>query len=275
MKAYAGCLSLIVGLGALAGQTPAPVQTQSENVPIMMSFPGTAYSMRVTTGKPYSATEVTEHTQTLADGTHITSPTRSVVTYRDSLGRTRVERPIGQPSLAGEYHIVEIRDPVAQVQYTLDPVNKVAHRVAMQAPPHAEPPATGVVSALSGAPPPSPAPTASAPDKPQFQVEDLGPQVMEGLAVHGTKHTTTVPVGAQGNDRPLVTVRELWVSRDYGFTVLSHVLDPRSGETTAKMTDISTSEPDPSQFAPPSDYSVVDESGPFKIKFYPQPKQQQ
>ncbi len=37
-----------------------------------MNMGGTAFMGPAVTGAPYSATEVMEHTQTLADGTHIT-----------------------------------------------------------------------------------------------------------------------------------------------------------------------------------------------------------
>jgi hypothetical protein len=43
-------------------------------------------------GKPYSATTESERFQTLADGTHIDEKMSSTRTYRDSLGRTRLER---------------------------------------------------------------------------------------------------------------------------------------------------------------------------------------
>src|SRR6202041_693301 len=76
--------------------------------------------------------------------------------------------------------------------------------------------------------------------------EKLGAQTVEGAVVHGTKFTTTVPAGAQGNDQPLITVREQWVAADSGLTVLNHILDPRNGETTVKLTDISTTGSDAS-----------------------------
>ena len=41
--------------------------------------------------------------------------------------------------------------------------------------------------------------------------------------------------------------------------------DPRQGESTRKLTNISRDEPDPSLFAPPPDYSVVEEKGAFTI----------
>ncbi len=212
--------------------------------------------MQVISGKPYSARQVTEHVHTLADRTNITQPPDTELLYRDSAGRTRTERPIGPSNLAGQYVIVEICDPVAQVQYTLDPVSKVAHRVVMRL----QSPGESGSGGGGGI---------------QEEREDLGTKEMEGVVVHGTKFTATVPAGAQGNDRPLVTVREQWVAPGLGLTVLNHILDPRNGETTVKLTNISTTGHDPTLFMPPADYSVVEETGEFQFNVYPQPKEKQ
>ncbi|HVW85414.1 MAG TPA: hypothetical protein VHB50_12070, partial [Bryobacteraceae bacterium] len=52
------------------------------------------FAMRAITGAPYSAEEVVEQVQTLADGTHISQKPLSTKVYRDSLGRTRTEKPL-------------------------------------------------------------------------------------------------------------------------------------------------------------------------------------
>ena len=61
-------------------------------------------------GAPYSAEEVNETNQMLADGTRIHRENRTTV-YRDSEGRTRRETPDN----------ITITDPVANVTYFLDP----------------------------------------------------------------------------------------------------------------------------------------------------------
>ena len=43
--------------------------------------------------------------------------------------------------------------------------------------------------------------------------------------------------------------------------------NPRSGEQTLKLININRSEPDPSLFQPPLDYTVVDEKADFAIKW--------
>jgi hypothetical protein len=90
--------------------------------------------------------------------------------------------------------------------------------------------------------------------------ESLGTQTIEGVAAEGTRVTFTIPAGKIGNDRPIVTVNERWYSPELQTVVLSKNSDPRIGETTYRLTNINRSEPDPSLFQVPADYTVdVDE----------------
>src|ERR1051325_1818130 len=66
-------------------------------------------------GAPYSATEVNETTQTLADGTKIHNEKETVV-YRDGAGRTRRDNGSN----------IVIMDPVAKVRYVLNVERKTA-----------------------------------------------------------------------------------------------------------------------------------------------------
>jgi hypothetical protein len=49
--------------------------------------------------------------------------------------------------------------------------------------------------------------------------------------------------------------------------ILSKMSDPRSGEQTQKLINISRSEPDASLFQPPPDYTIVDEKADFTIQW--------
>jgi hypothetical protein len=80
----------------------------------------------------------------------------------------------------------------------------------------------------------------------------------------------TWAVGSQGNDRPFQVVNETWFSPDLKEMVLSKSIDPRSGENTTKLNNISRNEPSANLFIPPADYRVVDETGPFQIHWTPQ-----
>jgi hypothetical protein len=88
---------------------------------------------------------------------------------------------------------------------------------------------------------------------------------MEGLMVEGFRTTTTWPLGAQGNDRPIVATHESWASEDLKTDVLTKISDPRFGETTFKLTKIERTEPDPALFQVPPDYTIVDEKSSFTM----------
>jgi len=97
--------------------------------------------------------------------------------------------------------------------------------------------------------------------------EDLGTQIIEGIPAEGKRHTTTYPVGFMGNDRPITNTSESWTSPDLKEVILSKSNDPRSGEHTHKLVNISRNEPDPSLFEPPPGYTVKNETGEFTINW--------
>ena len=258
-----------------------------------------ARSISPVTGAPYSATITTEMVQTLSDGTHITQTTTGAVA-RDSEGRTRQDAPlpsIGNLSADNAPHLVFIQDPVAQVSYTLDLTNKTAQKMATMPPPAAaDASGAGVVkkekffvqmgtagTASTGGPiPPSlqlALPDASAePGVMMFQktiiadnglakatTEDLGSQNMQGVTVTGTRTTRIIPKGQIGNDAPISIVTEVWTSPDLQTVVYSKRTDPRMGEQTFQLTNITRSEPDPSLFTVPAGFTVTD--GPQPILY--------
>ena len=224
-------------------------------------------------GHPYSAEQISEHVQTLADGTHITQITQKNMLYRDSEGRTRSERYFTPPGTApkSEPNIIEIMDPVAGYRYTLNPHTHTAQRMGFG---HPIPVPTGTTTSngafnrgvISQVPPPPPPPhlatdttqTASARPHPTTQRESLGTQTMEGVIAEGIRTTTTYPEGFLGNDRPITAVSEMWNSPDLQMTILSTNSDPRFGDTTTKLINVSLSEPDPSLFQVPADYTVTE-----------------
>lgn len=223
--------------------------------------------MQVVTGAPYSGEQVQERVATARDGSPVTQVLSSVKMYRDSAGRTRREEP----------EAVTIEDPVAAVRYTLNPQAKMARRVGVPRElmfPGDLPSPVIVISAGAGITVTGPAaggaigatlttvlPGQSQPDTRQLVLEDLGTLKMEGLLVEGSRRTVTIPSAAPGNDRPIVTVTDTWISPDLKIVMLSKVTDPQSGETTTKMTHISRSEPDPRLFQVPPDYRMADAAG--------------
>jgi hypothetical protein len=240
----------------------------------------------VVTGAPYSGEQVSERVQTLADGTHITSKFASIRVYRDSVSRTRTERHIFA-SASDSAVIVEIIDPVAQVKYTytLDAIDKMAHRQRLPSPAASlaksaigttavrsgvmggSISATGVTTATAsgdaiGKVTPSPVE-----NRPQMSNEKLGIRTIEGVLAEGTRRTVTYPADFMGNDRPVSAVTETWTAPDLKVQVMISQNDPRLGENTQKIINISRDEPSASLFQPAPEYTVVDEEGDFTIKW--------
>jgi TonB family protein len=94
--------------------------------------------------------------------------------------------------------------------------------------------------------------------------EQLGKQMVEGVECEGARTVTTIPIGAVGNERPLETVGETWYSPELKMIILSKRSDPRFGESTYRVTNISRSEPETTLFQVPSDYAVKDSGFIFK-----------
>lgn len=92
--------------------------------------------------------------------------------------------------------------------------------------------------------------------------EDLGTQNIEGVEAQGTRTTTTIPAGAVGNERPIEVVYERWFSKELQLVVMSKNSDPRTGESTYRLTNIVRNEPDPSLFAVPTSYRIVGQPAP-------------
>ena len=203
--------------------------------------------------EPFSADAITTLVRTLPDGTHIARQTMTVKMYRDSEGRTRSDRIpgklfAGQPAPPGT---ILIHDPIAGYTYTLETATKIARRTTFKS-----------VQPAQHTIPLNELPKESAPvannSGPQIKTEDLGTQTMEGLIVEGRRTTVTTPAGSIGNDRDIENVSEIWSSRELRLMLLQVHSDPRNGETTTKIENLSRTQPDPNLFLPTPDYKIVD-----------------
>jgi hypothetical protein len=90
----------------------------------------------------------------------------------------------------------------------------------------------------------------------QRKEESLGTQSIEGVTAEGMRLTLTIPAGEIGNTLPIELVNEAWYSPELQLVVMSKHRDPRSGEMTYRLTNLSRSEPDRSLFEVPADYTV-------------------
>ena len=95
--------------------------------------------------------------------------------------------------------------------------------------------------------------------------ESLGKEMMEGVEATGTRTTITIPAGRVGNEQPLKIVTERWYSPVLQMVVMSKRSDPRSGETTYRLTNINLDEPAPDLFQVPADYTLKEGPATFKV----------
>jgi len=87
--------------------------------------------------------------------------------------------------------------------------------------------------------------------------QSLGKRMMEGVNADGTSETATIEAGAIGNDRPIQSVSERWFSADLQTVMMSRHNDPRTGEETFKLVNVSRTEPPAYLFQIPAGYQVV------------------
>jgi hypothetical protein len=266
---------------------PVPPQVSISTNRTFMFVAGEMVGGSPVTGAPYSAEAVTESTQQLADGNKIVNRNAATI-YRDSEGRERREQSLPNiggfaPNNVGK--AVFISDPVAKVNYSLDPQNKTA--VKMPAPPMPPPPPTppgagtqgvrtnmafqrmggpaGVAVGIAGPGMPGAIPPvmlfhneAGGPNQNVPTVDQMGSKLIEGVQATGTRTTITIPAGQMGNEKPMEITDERWFSQELKVTVYSEHNDPRSGKTVYSLKNISRAEPLPTVFQVPPDYTVTE-----------------
>jgi hypothetical protein len=197
------------------------------------------------TGLPYSGDRTSE--RILSDGTRMSQST--VRQFRDSFGRLREEQ---SGPLFGSLTIVQILDPVAGVEWVLDPANQVAHRMVLQVKSRAG--SQSLKPCDSGGPPT----TEKMPNGNMMTSQPLGSQTIQGIAACGHRNTIIQKDGTPG----LTT--ENWLSReDIGSILLLKDSNPQSGQNITQLVNLKFSEPDPGLFVPPANYRVVDETEAF------------
>ncbi len=270
-------LSLLVMSGIGFAQEPGSAETGTIQVrvmgepllvqdgPIVFRSAELGVTQELLRNAPYTATAITESTQTLADGNRITT-TSSTFLARDGQGRTRREEDLqkmGALNVQGN-KIILINDPVTHTNYIVQPAKQTVSVTKRDE--AAEGSAIDLRRKLEGMNRVrvfAGAGNEAEKVKTEVQHEDLGMQDIEGLACHGRRETVTIPAGQIGNERPLVTTTEIWTSDDLHGVVLKKHTDPRFGETVYRLTNVKLGEPDPSLFQVPSGYKTLRGEGIF------------
>jgi hypothetical protein len=254
---------------------------------------------------PFSGELIIETIQTLTDGNRIVNRSSTTI-CRDGQGRTRNEQSFKIPNAfsgeSNEHRTIHIMDPIIGSVYMLDPQQHTAQKfmtfTQMNGPGSIENVAIEKVEAAisqsksSGSARQKSANKVGSPDSPKAAMavkaggvhaiatygvsratgyesrnESLGKQMIEGVEAEGTRTTDTIPAGAIGNERPIEIVYERWHSQELKMDIMVKSLDPRWGESIQRLTNIDRSEPDPSLFQIPSDYTVQDVGSPVRADF--------
>jgi hypothetical protein len=195
-----------------------------------MALAQTPPDVPVVKGAPFTAKVLTESTRDLPGGDRVVRRGEATVA-RDSEGRTRRE----QVSADGARSTVIIQDPVAGFAYIIDTPSRTVYR--------------SVISAHDAA---SPAPSE------QANRENLGMQILEGVVVDGFRLKRTVPPTEAGTEHPIEAITETWYSDELHVTMLNRSLDPRTGESTYRLTGVKRGEPEAAIFVVPDTFDLRD-----------------
>jgi hypothetical protein len=195
---------------------------------------------------PFSAIAKTTWVQILPDGSTVTHQNERVVA-RDVDGRIFQERrtfiPVPddgkQQSLV---RMVDYSDPLEHTFYHCSPYEKVCNLF-----PYYEP----VTEPLR--------PAGLQPDGMSFLTrENLGTDTFEGMDVQRTRETFTFYKQSVGNTNTILRTVDYWYSPALGVNVKVVRHDPRDGDQTLWLSDISESAADPQYFKVPAGYRIID-----------------
>jgi hypothetical protein len=230
-------------------------------------------------GSAYSADEVMESFESSNGKPDVLSPPRIRKLYRDAEGRSRTETPLvvmgarenrpGPPPAT----LIQVVDPIAGFQYTLDEANRVAHRSKLNLLKRGgtrSPVANGFVRVISGENsrdlPIGTGTTFSvnttSPRLPTAEEkmveEDLGTQVIGDRKAEGYRLTTHVAGG--------FVTDESWTDPRSRLILLRKSTAPSHG-VVVRLINIDFAEPAPVLFQVPPGYAIVDEAGEFEIHY--------
>jgi hypothetical protein len=198
-------------------------------------------------GVPLSAVVELQSTQLLIDGsTNVRTSFANIA--RDSQGRIYNERrQLVNPSFTGTPQIIafHIFDPNTSLNTFLNPSTHLARQSTWHPP-------ESTAEQTAGSP-------VSARDS-LVEEKDLGTETMDGLSVHGTLKTRTIPAAVSGTGRAVVVTDEIWYSDELHLNILEKRDDPRTGKQTVTVTRVDRSEPNQALFEVPAGYKLVDEN---------------
>jgi hypothetical protein len=203
----------------------------------------------LTQGAPFQAQKTVRLQHKLADGTVISRETKGRIA-RDSAGRYCEEL---RETITGG----KSPDTASTIVNVLDPVQHRQFRWASDSTQYSS---WSLLDRLGVTPVNFPPPIY--PERNHLGlksenkvIQELGQKLISGVMAGGTRTTTTIPAGILGNDRPLISTDEVWISPELKIVVLEKLEDPLYGEKTVELQNIKRTEPDSALFRVPDGYS--------------------
>jgi hypothetical protein len=279
----------------VAGQ---PVQVHAALEKQVVELARMGVEARITTGAPYSADSITESVQVLSDGNRIARRTVTRIyrdsegrTRREQLTAAGEVQSVNlSDPVAGSTYVLNPADRTAHRAHEFLALSTASGATvavrghgSVTAAKTVDTAAGGVATATAGGGgrggvgvgvahagamvypadagvslPRMVSPSGFSGGPAVVNTEELGNQVVEGVLATGKRTTSTIAAGTIGNEQPIVIVSEQWFSPDLKVLVMTKHSDPRSGETTYRLTNIAQAEPARSLFEVPADYTLKD-----------------
>lgn len=199
---------------------------------------------------PFSAVAVTQTIRASADGNRFTHTTSRHL-YRDSQGRTRVERELGPRPRPLD--LIEIRDTVGGQMIMLNPQTRTAQAIpGMHFKTNEVAPVAPQIFTVFGN-------TRIGPEERGWSAPvSLGRKSFDGIEAVGTRQTYTIAAGsAFGNEKPVTITVEQWYSPALGMILSKTGRGSGGGETDYHLEQIVQAEPDAGLFSIPADYRQI------------------
>lgn len=196
-------------------------------------------------GAPFTAKVVVEIRALLPDGATIARKYYTLVA-RDSQGRVHRENRGILPADSDKeppLHYTFVNDPLTRTRTTCVPAQQTCWITKF---------VPIVQSTLEPA-------GLSANGKSYLAREDLGASTLDDLEVLHSRETRTFNAGAFGNDRPVVVTKDFWYSPRLQINLAVTRDDPRTAIQKLNVTDLILGEPEPSWFASPQGFKVIDQ----------------
>jgi hypothetical protein len=176
----------------------------------------------------------------------VTTENSRLVT-RDAEGRIFQERVTFVPvpnngDRQMRVHAIDYTDPVAHTLYHCDTASRECDLFDNFAP---------VTDAVQ--------PSGLQPDKATFLTrEDLGADTFAGLDVQVSRETFTHYTQTNGNTKTILRSVDYWYSPALGVNVQVKRHDPRDGDQTLWLSDVSLTVSEPEKYRAPADYRIID-----------------